>query len=176
VIRIWFRIPSNNALHYFLSIDTVQHRKIIQSCGLHYIPDRRTFDRRFKVIPVQNMICTIGQRLLREDIVESYVGAADSAIIQSKKAWQNKGEALKLKKRFEDAITCYEKAILLNPDYYMSYVAMADALSRLGRVEKSQQCMQKAAHLNPEYVIRWMISNLAHEDLIESCNMEAILH
>jgi hypothetical protein len=87
VVRIWFRIPSNNALHYFLSVDTAFHRRIIKSCGLHTLPDRRTFDRRFKVIPVQNMICMMGQRFLREGIVESYVGAADSAIISCKKVW-----------------------------------------------------------------------------------------
>ncbi len=87
VVRIWFRIPSNNALHYFLSINTAHHRKIIKSCGLHTLPDRRTFDRRFKAIPVQNIISIMGQRFLREGIAESDTAAADSAMIRCKKLW-----------------------------------------------------------------------------------------
>jgi len=86
VVRIWFRIPSNNALHYFLSIDTANNRKIIKSCGLYSLPDRRTFDRRFKAIPVQDIISTVGQWFLREGIAERTV-AADSAMIQCKKVW-----------------------------------------------------------------------------------------
>jgi predicted RNA polymerase sigma factor len=53
----------------------------------------------------------------------------------------------------------------------MSYVAMADALSRLGRVEESQRYVQEAVHLNSEYAMRWMLSNLASEDLAEPSNM-----
>jgi len=97
----------------------------------------------------------------------------DPTIIQ---AWHNKGEALKLKRMFEDAVACYKKAIDLNSDYYMSYVAMADVLSRLGRVEESQQYMQKAVRLNSEYAMRWTLSNLAGEDLVEPSNMEAQLY
>lgn len=86
VVRIWFRIPSNNALCYFLSINTVHHRKIIQSCGLHSLPDRRTLDRRFKVLPIRDIIGIVGRRFLTEQMAEADA-AADSAIIQCKKVW-----------------------------------------------------------------------------------------
>ena len=86
VVRIWFRIPSNNALHYWLSLNTTHHKKIIQSCGLHSLPDRRTFDRRFKALPVQNMISSVGQRFLKEELVEGDA-AVDSAILECKKVW-----------------------------------------------------------------------------------------
>jgi hypothetical protein len=87
VVRIWFRIPSNNALHYFLSTGTTHHRRIIKSCGLYTLPDRRTFDRRFKIIPAQYIVSAMGLKFLRESLAESYVGAADSAIIRCKKVW-----------------------------------------------------------------------------------------
>jgi hypothetical protein len=87
VVRIWFRIPSNNALHYFLSINTAHHTKIIQSCGLHTLPDRRTFDRRFKIIPVGQIIANMGLRFLTENLAESYVADVDSAIVPCKKVW-----------------------------------------------------------------------------------------
>lgn len=68
VVRIWFRIPSNNALHYFLSIDTAFYRRIIKSCGLHHIPARRTFDRRLRSFQsarsLQTWDCTSSQKIL----------------------------------------------------------------------------------------------------------------
>jgi hypothetical protein len=89
VVRIWFRIPSNNALHYFLSINTAHICKIMRACGLQSLPDRRTFDRRFKTLPVQNIVSCTGQRFLREDLVEKEAGAADSAILPCKKVWHH---------------------------------------------------------------------------------------
>ncbi|MEM4377593.1 MAG: transposase [Candidatus Nitrosotenuis sp.] len=86
VVQIWFRIPSNNALWYYFSIDITHNQKVMRACGLNCIPDRRTFDRRFKVIPVQNIICILGQRFLREDLVQRDA-AVDSAIIPCKKVW-----------------------------------------------------------------------------------------
>jgi len=39
------------------------------------------------MIPVQNIICAMGQRLLKEGIAESDIAAVDSSIIQCKKMW-----------------------------------------------------------------------------------------
>src|SRR5713101_2407325 len=51
VVRLWLRIPSNNALHSFLSIDRSYNARIMRACGLlDRLPDRRTFDRRFRTI------------------------------------------------------------------------------------------------------------------------------
>ncbi|MEM3065380.1 MAG: hypothetical protein QW177_08415 [Candidatus Nitrosotenuis sp.] len=82
VVRIWFRIPSNNALHYFLSTDTAFHRRIMQSCGLHSLPDRRTFDRRFKVLPLQHMISTVGRQIVRDGIADAKIVSADSTLVR----------------------------------------------------------------------------------------------
>ena len=84
VVRIWFRIPSNNALHYFLSMDSTFHRKIMQSCGLHTLPDRRTFDRRFKVLPVQHMIGVVGRQTVRDDIADAKIASSDSTLIRAR--------------------------------------------------------------------------------------------
>lgn len=43
----------------------MHRRKIIQSCGLHPLPDRRTFDRQFKVLPIQHMVGIMWQRTIR---------------------------------------------------------------------------------------------------------------
>jgi len=39
-----------------------------RSCGLHQLPDRRTFDRRFKIIPVQNIILLCGSEVSKRRI------------------------------------------------------------------------------------------------------------
>ena len=81
VVRIWFRIPSNNALHYWLSLNTTYHKKIMQSCGLHSLPDRRTFDRRFKVLPIQDIISAIGRKFVIEGFTVCRIVAVDSSLI-----------------------------------------------------------------------------------------------
>jgi hypothetical protein len=50
IVRLWFRLDSNNALHEFLEMDYPYNKKIMKACGLTQIPDRRTFDRRLRSI------------------------------------------------------------------------------------------------------------------------------
>ena len=53
IVRLWFRLDSNNALHEFLELDyPYNKKKIMKRCGLTQIPDRRTFDRRLKTISI----------------------------------------------------------------------------------------------------------------------------
>lgn len=92
VVRIWFRIPSNNCLHHYFSINTRYNRKVMKSCGLHILPDRRTFDRRFKTIPVGSMISTIGKRFATEKIIDASIVSVDSSMIRAKNGhvWHRK--------------------------------------------------------------------------------------
>ena len=92
VVRIWMRIPSNNCLHHYFSINTQYNKKIMKSCGLHALPDRRTFDRRFKTIPVGSIIGTIGKRFVTEKIVDASVTSVDSTMIRAKNGhvWHRK--------------------------------------------------------------------------------------
>jgi hypothetical protein len=50
IVRLWFRLDSNNALHIFLNLDCQYNHKLALACGLVSIPSRRTFDRRLKTI------------------------------------------------------------------------------------------------------------------------------
>ena len=84
IVRIWMRIPSNNALHYYFSIDDIYHRKICRACGLHMLPDRRTFDRRFKVLPIGSIISTMGARFVTEGLVDCSIVSVDSTLVTAK--------------------------------------------------------------------------------------------
>ncbi|MGI0062267.1 MAG: transposase [Nitrosotalea sp.] len=84
VVRIWMRIPSVNALHYYLSIDDTHHRKVMRSCGLYNLPDRRTFDRRFKVLPIRKIISKMGNIFLLEGLVDGTTASVDSSLLKAR--------------------------------------------------------------------------------------------
>jgi hypothetical protein len=100
VVRIWFRLDSNNALHIFLSLDCQYNRKLALACGLVSIPSRRTFDRRLKTIStdIKQSISTMGHLFVAEGMVDPSITAAiDSTLIKAKgsvwhKSSMEKGE------------------------------------------------------------------------------------
>ena len=99
VVRIWFRLDSNNALHIFLNMDCHYNRKLALACGLLSIPCRRTFDRRLKTIStdVKERISTMGYMFVTEGFVaDPTIAAIDSTLLKAKghlwhKSSMNKG-------------------------------------------------------------------------------------
>jgi hypothetical protein len=88
IVRIWFRIDSNNALHEFLVSDSLYGRKLISACGLKSIPDRRTFDRRLKTMQpdIRERIAAMGRLFAAEGMVDPYIVAPDSTLVRAKGA------------------------------------------------------------------------------------------
>ncbi len=86
IVRIWFRIDSNNALHIFLNMDCQYNSKLAVACGLIKIPSRRTFDRRLKTIStdIKERISTMGYLFVVEGLVEISITAIDSTLLKSK--------------------------------------------------------------------------------------------
>lgn len=83
IIKTWMRIPSNNTLHYFLSLDTSQNRKMRGVCCLYDIPDRRTFDRRFKATPIRQIIANMGNVFVSEKLVDCITASLDSSMVKA---------------------------------------------------------------------------------------------
>jgi hypothetical protein len=94
VVRMWLRIPSNNALHSFLSIDLEYNARIMSACGLGRLPDRRTFDRRFRRISseVMSRIDFMGDLFVDEKLVDPYIVCVDSTMLRARKGlvWHKK--------------------------------------------------------------------------------------
>ena len=94
IVRIWLRIPSNNALHAFLSIGNPYNARIMMACGLHGLPDRRTFDRRFKSISsdVRPRIGSMGQLFIDEKVIDPYIVCVDSTMLRARRGlvWHKK--------------------------------------------------------------------------------------
>jgi tetratricopeptide (TPR) repeat protein len=62
----------------------------------------------------------------------------------------NRGLALSMTGKYEEAIVLFEKAISLNPYFVKGYHALGDALVRLERYEDAAQQYLKALELNPD--------------------------
>ncbi len=86
IVRIWFRIDSNNALHIFLNMDCLYNHKLAVACGLIKIPSRRTFDRRLKTIStnIKERISTMGHLFVVEGLVDLSITAIDSTLMKAK--------------------------------------------------------------------------------------------
>ncbi len=87
IVRIWFRLDSNNALHTFLIMDCCQYnRKLAVACGLIKIPSRRTFDRRLKTIStdIKERISTMGYLFVTEGLADASITAIDNTLIKAK--------------------------------------------------------------------------------------------
>lgn len=82
IIKSWMRIPSNNTFHYFLFIKK-NNDKLLQVCKLTQIPNRRTIDRRFQVLPIGKIISTMGNLFLSEKLVNNLSVSVDSSMLQA---------------------------------------------------------------------------------------------
>ncbi len=89
IVRIWFKLDSNNALHTFLELDCQYNRKLAIACGLLSIPRRCTFDRRLQTIStdVKDRISTMGYLFVIERLVmvkDPSITAMDSTLLKAK--------------------------------------------------------------------------------------------
>jgi hypothetical protein len=86
IVRTWFRLDSNNALHTFLIMDCQYNSKLALACRIVTIPDRRTFDRRLKTIStdIKERISTIGHLFVTEGMADLSITAIDSTLLKAK--------------------------------------------------------------------------------------------
>ena len=86
VVRIWFRLDSNRALHEYLAMEIPYNKKIMRVCGLSRIPNRRTFDRRLATISndIKNRITTMGKLFVHDKIIDPSILSTDSTLIKAK--------------------------------------------------------------------------------------------
>ena len=88
MVRMWFRLDSNRALHQYLSIDLPYNKKVVKACGLSKLPlpSRRTFDRRLKIVSmdIKERITTMGNTFVSEGLVNPFITAIDSTPVKAK--------------------------------------------------------------------------------------------
>ena len=86
IVRLWFRLDSNDVLHEFLKSDYTHNQKIVKACGLSQIPNRRTFDRRLNTISIdiKERIATLSNLSIQEKMIDPYIVAIDSTLLKAK--------------------------------------------------------------------------------------------
>ena len=86
IVRVWFRLDSNRALHEYLATEMPYNKKVMKGCGLSRIPNRRTFDRRLATLSndIKNRITTMGELFVLEKIVDPSILSADSTLVKAK--------------------------------------------------------------------------------------------
>ena len=97
IVRLWFRLDSNNALHEFLELDYPYNKKVMKRCGLTQIPNRRTFDRRLKTISldIKERIAVMTSLFLSERMIDPYIVAIDSTLLKAKGSVWHKSSMIK---------------------------------------------------------------------------------
>ena len=84
IVRLWFRLDSNNALHEFLKSDYTHNQKIVKACGgLSQIPNRRMFDRHLNTISIdiKERIATLSNLSIQEKRIDPYIVAIDNSTL-----------------------------------------------------------------------------------------------
>ena len=85
----------------------------------------------------------------------------------------NKGHALSMLRKFEDALECHDKALAIDDKNEKIYVNKALALGGLGKFEESLKNSEHAISINQNYAMAWNNAAYAlhklgrHEDALE---------
>ena len=69
--------------------------------------------------------------------------------------WNSKGASLFSLGRHEDAISCYDQALALDPRVAAAWNNKGSALGSLGRHEEAQACYEQALAIDPRYALVW---------------------
>ncbi len=76
------KIPSNNTFHYFLLTKGADD-KLFKVCRLTQIPNRRTIDRRFQVLPIGDIISNMRNQFIFNKLVDDVSASVDSSMLKA---------------------------------------------------------------------------------------------
>jgi tetratricopeptide (TPR) repeat protein len=93
--------------------------------------------------------------------------------------WNNKGISLATLGRREEAISCYDQALALDPRYATAWSNKGKALAELGRREEAISCYDQALALDPRHAAAWnnkgsALCNLGRREEAISCYDQAL--
>ena len=80
---------------------------------------------------------------------------------ESSSQWINKGRDLDNNSHYDDAISCYEKAIALEPQNEVAWFNKGLALYKQGKYDEAIQSYDKAIEIDPQDTDAWINKGLA---------------
>ena len=81
------------------------------------------------------------------------------------RGWNNKGYKLSRKKRYEQAIIAYDRALAYDPTFTKPWFNKGVALHALKRFEEALATLEDALTLNPNYAVEWRRKAIALGEL-----------
>jgi tetratricopeptide (TPR) repeat protein len=69
--------------------------------------------------------------------------------------WHNKGVSFAALKQYKESISCYDKALAIDPREVDSWIGKGVALDELGQNEEAIECYDKALTINPRDATTW---------------------
>jgi tetratricopeptide (TPR) repeat protein len=72
-------------------------------------------------------------------------------------AWNNKGSSLVQLGRWDEAVSCLDRALALEPDMSVAWSSKANSLVALKRIEEAQACADRAVQLDPRSGDGWVV-------------------
>lgn len=83
------------------------------------------------------------------------VKAVDLEIVWLAQAWSNKGNALASLDRYEEALSCYDRALEMDPRLVEAWHGKGNSLANLGRYEEALSCFDRALEIFPTDARAW---------------------
>jgi tetratricopeptide (TPR) repeat protein len=91
-------------------------------------------------------------------------------------AWADQGMTLFQPGKYDDAVTCFAKALEIDPRYGAAWLNMGDALHNLGRYEEAVRCYNQVLGIDPLSAFAWDSKAIAlgflgrFEEALACCN------
>ncbi len=94
------------------------------------------------------------EREARHADVATFMGALRKTAPQkTAQQWRKEGDALRELKRYEEALSAYEQALRLDPNFADAYINKGIALRELKRQEEALAAYEQALRLDPNYAV-----------------------
>jgi len=135
------------------------HKKGLALCMLgRYDEAISAYDQAIKINPnVADFLQSKGMALRMLGRIEE----ADKILKCARNEWNSKGMDLFNLERYFDAITAYDKALIIDPRFLCSWVNKGTALSKMGRYEEAIGAFNHAIEINPNNPQAWNRKGLA---------------
>ena len=86
VVRIWFRLDSNRALHEYLAMEMPYNKKVMKDVGYpEYLVEEHLIDVLLRYLDdIKNRITTMGKLFVHDKIIDPSILSTDSTLIKAK--------------------------------------------------------------------------------------------
>ncbi|MCQ8903676.1 MAG: tetratricopeptide repeat protein [Methanothrix sp.] len=92
---------------------------------------------------------------------------------ESSDALAARSEILYMRKRYQEALECSERSLLIDPENAAAWNTKGNALYMLGRYREAIECYDRAIELEPLFVKAWHNKKLALEHVVSQLRVHA---